>query len=100
MELATKQFKVIYDDEFEVWRRQLILSEEDPPSLNPVKYWQLRAKRNPVSKFAINIVTILAAAANFERQMQRVRQKVKDATTPDESGVNRSATKFEKLEAN
>jgi hypothetical protein len=38
IELATKQLEAIRDDEFEVWRRQPILSEEDPLSLNPVKY--------------------------------------------------------------
>jgi hypothetical protein len=73
MELATKQLKAIRDDEFEVWRRQPILSEEDPLSLNPVKYWQLHVKQYPVlSKFAINIMTIPAAAADCERQFSEL----------------------------
>lgn len=73
IELATKQLEAIRDDEFEVWRRQPILSEEDPLSLNPVRYWQLHVKQYPVlSKFAINIMTILAAAADCERQFSEL----------------------------
>ncbi|KAF7574089.1 hypothetical protein PtrM4_057120 [Pyrenophora tritici-repentis] len=56
------------EDEYEIWRRQPALAEEDRLSLNPLLYWESVAGQFPLlSKFAINILTIPAAAADCER---------------------------------
>jgi hypothetical protein len=56
------------EDKYKIWRRQPALAEEDRLSLNPLLYWESVARQFPVlSKFAINILTIPAAAADCER---------------------------------
>lgn len=55
-------------DEYEIWRRQPAVAEEDRLSLNPLLYYESVARQFSVlSKFAINILTIPAAAADCER---------------------------------
>lgn len=44
------------------------LTEDDPLALNLIQYWQLNLHLFPIiAKFAIDIMTILAAAADCER---------------------------------
>jgi hypothetical protein len=68
MDAAMKQVEANLEDEYEVWRRQPTLDEDDPLALNPVQYWQLQAQQYPVlAKFAIDVLTVPAAATNCER---------------------------------
>lgn len=68
MELAMKQVEASLEDEYEVWKRQPVLEEDDPLALNPVQYWQLQVQQFPVlAKFAIDVLTIPAAASDCER---------------------------------
>ena len=56
------------EDECEIWKRQPALAEEDWLSLNPLLYWESVAGQFPIlSKFAIDVLTIPAAAADCER---------------------------------
>jgi hypothetical protein len=56
------------EDEYEIWKRQPALAEEDRLSLNPLLYWESVAGQFPIlSKFAIDVLTIPAAAADCER---------------------------------
>ncbi|KAG9376976.1 Dimer-Tnp-hAT domain containing protein [Pyrenophora tritici-repentis] len=56
------------EDEYEIWKRQPALAEEDWLSLNPLLYWESVAGQFPIlSKFAIDVLTIPAAAADCER---------------------------------
>ena len=41
MEAAMTQVKDNLSDEYELWKREPTLEEDDPLSLNPIKYWQL-----------------------------------------------------------
>jgi hypothetical protein len=69
MEQAIKQVEVnLREDKYEVWKRHPTLAEDDPLALDPIQYWQQQAKQFPVlAKFAINVLTIPAAAADCER---------------------------------
>jgi hypothetical protein len=68
MELAMKQVEASLEDEYEVWRRQPVLDEDDPLAVDPIQYWQLHVHRYPVlAKFSIDVLTIPAAATNCER---------------------------------
>jgi hypothetical protein len=61
------------EDEYEIWKRQLALAEEDPLSLNPLLYWESVAGQFLVlSKFAIDILTIPAGAADCERSFSEL----------------------------
>jgi hypothetical protein len=56
------------EDKYEIWKRQPALAEEDRLSLNPLLYWESVAGQFPIlSKFAIDVLTIPAAAADCER---------------------------------
>ncbi|KAG9376276.1 Dimer-Tnp-hAT domain containing protein [Pyrenophora tritici-repentis] len=55
------------EDEYEIWKRQPALAEEDWLSLNPLLYWESVAGQFLYSKFAIDVLTIPAAAADCER---------------------------------
>ena len=56
------------EDEYEVWKRQPTLPEDHQLALDPIQYWQLQASRFPIlAKFAIDVMTIPAAAADCER---------------------------------
>jgi hypothetical protein len=68
MELAMKQVEASLEDEYEVWRRQPVLDEDDPLAVDPIQYWQLHVHKYPVlAKFAIDVLTIPAAATDCER---------------------------------
>jgi len=68
MDAAMKQVEANLEDEYEVWKRQPTLDEDDPLALNPVQYWQLQAQQYPVlAKFAIDVLTIPASATDCER---------------------------------
>ncbi|CAA9959493.1 Dimer-Tnp-hAT domain containing protein [Pyrenophora teres f. maculata] len=65
MELAMKQVEASLEDEYEVWRRQPVLDEDDPLAVDPIQYWQLHVHKYPVlAKFAIDVLTIPAAATD------------------------------------
>lgn len=54
--------------EYEIRKWQSALAEDDKMALNPLLYWQSVAGQFPVpSKFAIDVLTIPAAAADCER---------------------------------
>ncbi|KAG9383702.1 Dimer-Tnp-hAT domain containing protein [Pyrenophora tritici-repentis] len=55
------------EDEYEIWKRQPALAEEDWLSLNPLLYWESVAGQFLYSQFAIDVLTIPAAAADCER---------------------------------
>ena len=53
------------EDEYEIWKRQPALAEEDWLSLNPLLYWESVAGQFPIlSKFAIDVLTRPTAAAD------------------------------------
>lgn len=68
LEAADKHEQESLSDEYEQWKRVPAIAEDDPKSYNPLLYWQLQSQQYPtLSKFAINILTILASAADCER---------------------------------
>ncbi|KAF7566054.1 hypothetical protein PtrM4_143740 [Pyrenophora tritici-repentis] len=69
IEQSTRQLEAsLAEDEYEIWKRQPALAEEDWLSLNPLLYWESVAGQFPIlSKFAIDVLTIPAAAADCER---------------------------------
>jgi hypothetical protein len=68
MKLAMKQVEASLEDEYEVWRRQPVLDEDDPLAVDPIQYWQLHVHKYPVlTEFAIDVLTIPAAATDCER---------------------------------
>ena len=63
-----KQAEVSLENEYEVCRRQPVLDEDDPLAVDPIQYWQLHVHKYPVlAKFAIDVLTIPAAATDCER---------------------------------
>ncbi|KAI1512316.1 Dimer-Tnp-hAT dimerization containing protein [Pyrenophora tritici-repentis] len=69
IEQSTRQLEAsLAEDEYKIWKRQPALAEEDWLSLNPLLYWESVAGQFPIlSKFAIDVLTIPAAAADCER---------------------------------
>jgi hypothetical protein len=52
-----------------------MLAEDNPLALDPIQYWQLHAKQFPVLvKFAINVPTTPAAAADCERTFSELSE--------------------------
>ncbi|KAF7573845.1 hypothetical protein PtrM4_087500 [Pyrenophora tritici-repentis] len=76
IEQSTRQLEAsLAEDEYEIWKRQPALAEEDWLSLNPLLYWESVAGQFPIlSKFAIDVLTIPAAAADCERTRLRNNQ--------------------------
>jgi hypothetical protein len=61
------------EDEYKIWKRQPALAEEDRLSLNPLLYWESVAGQFPILlKFAIDVLTIPAAAADYERTFSKL----------------------------
>lgn len=68
LDAAAKQVEEHLGDEYERWKRVPAIAEDDPMALNPLKYWQLQTQQYPtLAKFAINVLTIPASAADCER---------------------------------
>jgi hypothetical protein len=68
LEAADKHEQESLGDEYEQWKRVPAIAEDDPRSLNPLLYWQLQSQQYPtLSKFAIDVLSIPASAANCER---------------------------------
>jgi len=68
LDAAVKQVEEHLGDEYERWKRVPAIAEDDPMALNPLKYWQLQTQQYPtLAKFAINVLTIPASAADCER---------------------------------
>jgi hypothetical protein len=68
LDAATKQVEENLCDEYEQWKRVPVIAEDDPRSYNPLAYWQLQSQQYPtLSKFAIDVLTIPASAADCER---------------------------------
>jgi hypothetical protein len=68
MKAAMKIIEETLDDEYEIWKRQPVLAENDNQSLNPIKYWQAHQNQFPVlSQLALDIYAIPASAADCER---------------------------------
>jgi hypothetical protein len=69
MEQVIMQVEInLWEDKYKAWKKHPTLAEDDPLALDPIQYWQLHAKQFPVLvKFAINVPTIPAAAADCER---------------------------------
>jgi hypothetical protein len=56
------------DDEYDHWKAELPLGETQELAKDPIKYWSTKQQQYPVlSRFAINILSIPAAAADCER---------------------------------
>jgi hypothetical protein len=70
IEQSIQQVKAsLAGDEYEIWKRQPALAEEDWLSLHPLLYWGSVAGQFPIlSKFAIDVLTIPAAAADCDSQ--------------------------------
>jgi hypothetical protein len=69
IELAVQRVEHdLKEDEYEVWKRQPTLPEDHQLAIDPIRYWQLQASQYPqLSKLAIDVMTIPAAAADCER---------------------------------
>jgi hypothetical protein len=68
LDAAIKQVEENLGDEYEQWKRVPTIAEDDPRSYNPLAYWQLQSKQYPtLLKFAIDVLTIPASAADCER---------------------------------
>jgi hypothetical protein len=69
IELAVQQVEHdLKEDEYKVWKWQPTLLEDYQLAIDPIHYWQLQASQYPqLSKLAIDVITILAAAADCER---------------------------------
>jgi hypothetical protein len=62
---AVKQVEGHMGDQYEQWKRLVAIAEDDLLAYNPLQYWQLQSGQYPtLSKFAINILTISASAAD------------------------------------
>jgi hypothetical protein len=60
-------------DEYEQLKRVPAIAEDDPRSLNPLLYWQLQSQQYPtLSKFAIDVLSIPASAADCERTFSKL----------------------------
>jgi hypothetical protein len=74
LKAADKHEQESLGDEYEQWKRVLAIAEDDPKSYNPLLYWQLQSRQYPsLSKFAIDVLTIPASAANCERTFSELR---------------------------
>jgi hypothetical protein len=74
LEAADKHQQESLGDEYEQWKRVPVLAEDDPRSYNPLLYWQLLSQQYPMlSKFAIDVLTIPASAANYKRTFSELR---------------------------
>jgi hypothetical protein len=61
------------ENEYKIWKRQPTLAEEDWLFLNPLLYWESVAGQLPIlSKFAIDVLTAAAAAADCERTVSEL----------------------------
>jgi hypothetical protein len=68
LDAAVKQVEEHLGDKYERWKRVPAIAEDDLIALNPLKYWQLQTQQYPtLAKFAINVLTIPALAANCKR---------------------------------
>ena len=68
LDAAVKQVEEHLGDEYEQWKRLPAIAEDDPMAYNPLKYWQLQSRQYPsLSKFAIDVLSIPASAADCER---------------------------------
>ena len=68
LDAAVKQVEEHLGDEYERWKRVPAIAEDDLMALNPLKYWQLQTQQYPtLAKFAINVLTIPASAADCKR---------------------------------
>jgi hypothetical protein len=73
LEAAVKRVEEHLGDEYEQWRRLPAIVEDNPMALNPLKYWQLQMRQYPtLVKFAINVLTIPASAADCERTFSKL----------------------------
>ena len=74
LEAADKHEQESLGDEYEQWKRVAVLAEDDPRSYNPLLYWQLLSQQYPMlSKFAIDVLTIPASAADCKRTFSELR---------------------------
>jgi hypothetical protein len=56
------------DDEYDIWKREAPLAEDDPLARHPINYWLVTRSRYPVlSQLALDIYSIPAASADCER---------------------------------
>jgi hypothetical protein len=77
LEAADNHEQESLGDEYEQWKRVLVLAEDNPRSYNPLLYWQLLSQQYPMlSKFAIGVLIILALAADCERTFSELRDIV------------------------
>ncbi|RYN17080.1 hypothetical protein AA0121_g12250 [Alternaria tenuissima] len=63
-----KQVASTMDDEYDIWKREAPLAEDDPLARHPINYWLVTRSRYPVlSQLALDIYSIPAASADCER---------------------------------
>lgn len=68
MKATMKGVEQKIDDEYEIWKRQPVLDEDDKLSKNPIQYWLLMEKQFPIlSRLALDIYSIPASSADCER---------------------------------
>jgi len=68
IEARTQQHQQAQGDEYERWRSEPALPENHALAQDLIRYWQLKqADYLALSKFAIDILSIPASAANCER---------------------------------
>jgi hypothetical protein len=74
LKAADKHEQESLSDEYEQWKRVPVLVKDDPRSYNLLLYWQLLSQQYPMlSKFAIDVLTIPASAADCERTFSELR---------------------------
>jgi hypothetical protein len=68
LEAANKHEQENLGDEYEQWKHVPAIAVDNPMSYNPLLYWQLQSGQYlSLSKFAIDVLTIPASAADCER---------------------------------
>jgi hypothetical protein len=74
IELAVQQVeRDLKEDKYKAWKQQPTLPEDYQLEIDPIRYWQLQASQYPqLSKLTINVITILAAAADCERTFSKL----------------------------
>lgn len=67
-QIAQRELESTLDDEYEAWRRELPLPDDDELGKQPIKYWLLNRSRYPIlAELALDLYAIPASSADCER---------------------------------
>jgi hypothetical protein len=63
------------EDKYEALKRQLTIPEDHQLAIDTIRYWQLQVSQYPqLSKLAIDVMTILAAAADCKHTFSKLSE--------------------------